>query len=946
MSDKYNGNYPAAWSQSDIDFYTAHGKEPSKTSNGLWVSDIVRESNDLSSWSMAELFALASGELFTTKTIGDDTFYKALRGKAMLEDSDAIRWGEEDLMDWLLYEKTPARSPGGFYINDPDRWTKNADQWLTKELIDLGLGYFGELDRSQLYILDEASDRLELPMGITFEDFKVFVETGVKPAVTLDGVLINDRNRATKKVEDWTDIEVEAWVRGDIESQTLGLFKRALDQFGGEWYWTLEHLKSWVITGEVPVVEHDYTKYTDAQLNLLISKEEDSGAKEELAKRYPIEEVVEEEPTVVEPVAVAEPVKTEPIISMGTFRRKAPVVGTIVEEEPVTEAVAEPTRTVWTQLVREDTPIYMAMVSETPFTVMEDTERRRLLSASRWSVEELVGWARGLIPQEINTNAGSLMAALRAACGPFTANWTDGAVKSFVVNRELPEGFDEGILVEDILRDKKHPGAWSDEELCAWAKGKIVTTIDPAQVLFSMRVRMKVPDRLTAEEAKVFVATGGLPEVIIPVIEADKPVSEVQMIAWLKGEMRLAEGFDTKPLFDKARSMLKIDQHWTDDGIVEHYRHGKTPAILDDGVYVDDRLRDNDSAATWSWKELRHLLAGNVRADFEIGDAIDRVRSLMKIQFGIESSTWDTSEVFNFLATESKPKTLADGVHVNDPTRPLKNLNDWRDAELRAWLRNEIEMPDKYSEEDGWDEIYRRFKVPLFWYREDARKYVLTGEMVKALPSGIWVRDVNRDGRPGWQWTRREVKAWARGQIVPGINAPEEDLAQQAIRLFGLSIHLDLESIKRRVSNITEESMTMTIAFVTEDLAAYEKGRKEAADNANTSAPFQSMLDRCINRVVRLEGDDFIQGWTELRNFFHKNSKDICSLKKVYTGVGQMAITPKGLRHFQNMTTILIRTCDPAKSVAAVKLIDWNVALKELSNEKARQQLLAYYGIQ
>jgi hypothetical protein len=950
MSDKYNGNYPGAWSQSDIDFYLSMDKEPAKTSNGIWVGDVQREQKDLVDWSMAELYALASGELYTTKLVGDGPFYKAVRGKALLEDSDALRWGEEDLMEWLLHEKTPARSPGGFYINDPERWTKDAANWHTPELVDLGLGYFGGLERSHEYILDEISDRFELPLGITFADFSLYIEKGIKPPQTLDGVLINDRHRAGKPTSDWTEAELEGWVRGEIESSTQGLLQKAIDQFGGEWYWDIEALKTWVISSEVPTVVHNYGSYTDEQLQSLIDKENDQGALEELTlvrhpKPEPEPEPIEEEAVVEQPVE--EEVTHEVLVQQ--YLEEWTGSDEIVQEEEaaIVEAVAEPEyNPLWTDLVREGTPLYTSLVADTPVSVIEDTDRRRVLSASKWTAEELVGWARGLIPGALNTSTVTLMAVLRGLCGAFVSNWTDDAVISFIVSQELPKGFKEGVLVEDIVRDQKHPGSWTDDEFIAWANGNILTIIDPKQVLFSMRVRMKIPDRLNDGQAMKYVASGVMPVDEVPPIEAGKNVSERQLLAWLKNELKLDDSFDTTPLFDLVRSMYRIDVHWTDDCIIGFYRHGNKPAVLEDGTLVNDRLRDLNSPANWSWKELRHLEAGMIHANFTLEEAESRIRRLIDVQFGVPTAHWGFSEVVSFLVTESKPKSLVDGVFVNDPTRKLKELSNWRDAELKAWLRGEIELPEKHSDEEVWTEVYARFKIPLFWYREDAKTYALTGVEVKALPSGLWVRDINRDARPARHWTRREIKAWARGQIVPGIKASENELAQQAIKLFGLSVYLDLNGIKSRVSAITEESITMTISFVLQDLESYEKGRKDTEDNPVAAAPFQSMLDRCINRVIRLEGEDFNQGWTELLKFFHKNQTGCCSLKKAYTGVGQMAITPKGLRQFQNMTTILIRTCDPTKAHAATKLINWEVALKEVTNEKSRQQLLAYYGIQ
>jgi len=395
-----------------------------------------------------------------------------------------------------------------------------------------------------------------------------------------------------------------------------------------------------------------------------------------------------------------------------------------------------------------------------------------------------------------------------------------------------------------------------------------------------------------------------------------------------------------------VRSKYQIDVHWTDDHILSHFRNGTVPQRASTGVLIEDRLRDSSTPVAWSWAELQALALGEVEADFAITDphSMERVRRLIDVQFGVSAAHWSDEEVVQYLVSQVQPKALENGVYLNDPTRGMKQAIEWRDNEIKAWLSGQITCTQSATAEQLWEETYRRFKVPLFWYHEDARSYVLKGVSVPATPSGIWVRDRNRDARPIEHWTRREIKAWCRGQILPGINTTPEALVKRAAKLFGVSMLLDADTIKKRISDITEESMTMTIKFVNDDLTSYAKGRTEAGDNGTQAAPFQSLLDRCISRVLRLEGEDFVQGWTELLNFFHKHSKDICSAKKIYVGVGQMAITPKGLRNFQNMTSILTSTCDPTTRDRSTRMIEWNSALKEVANEKSRQQILSYYG--
>lgn len=984
MSDKYNGQYPEAWSQRDITLYEQLGREPSKTSNGLWAGDVVREAKELSDWSLAELYALCNNELLTSHVSGGELFYRVLLGKALLEHRDATSWGEEDLYNWLMFDQTPAKSPGGYYINDPDRWVKDAKLWNDSELADLGAGYFGELDRKHYYILDEACERFNLPLGITWDDYCAYIQRKIMPEVTSTGVLVNDRKRALKDLDEWTEAELKAYALGELEpdSTDKALLARALEVFGGEWYWDRLSLMVWVGDGEIPEFIHDYDEYDDEKLKRLIRENQDAEALDVLEVRHikelddwwtrdqreaylldgiepvkPVtevaveEEVIEDEPEVVEErdeplVQPEEPDVAEDAVGEEAVEEEDPGPEPELDETEPDEGVElEQPTLVWTDLVEEGSDLYVAMSVSTSEALIACDEDRQFLTASKWSMGELIAWARDLIPAGMNTTPSTLVTALRRLCDAITPNWTDDAVKQFFGFKTLPEGLERGVLVRDAERDRKHPGDWTDTELKGYFTGEVVSTQARKDVLLSALVRFEVPSHYTEEMALQYITTGVKPIEEVPSIVAGKPVSIAQLDAWLAGTLK-ADDIDPEMLFGLARQHYKINVRWTDVQIVAWYRNGTEPKTVEGGIQVEDRMRDNTSAANWSWKELRALALGLIEADFAIDStgALDRIRRLIDVQFGVSPAHWSNDEVLAYLRNQTVPKALESGVYVNDPTRGKKQAIEWRDAELKAWLKGEIEATDTAPEADLWDEIYARFKVPLFWYHEDAKSYVLDRAMVPSTLSGIWVRDRNRDARRASHWTRREIKAWCRGQILPGINASADDLLKRAVSLFGVSHFLDAETVKKRISEITEESMTMTVKFVDEDLKSYEAGRIEAGDNGAKASAYQTLLDRCINRVLRLDGEDFVQGWTELLNFFHKNSTGICSAKKIYTGVGQMAITPKGLRTFQTMTSILTSTCDPSIRDRTVKLIDWTTALKDVANEKARQNILSYYG--
>lgn len=964
MADKYKGKFPSAWTDLEVKAYKETGVEPPITRNGLWVTDKEREARPLREWTTGELFALALGELFSFQVTGTDEYYGAIRSRAMVDHKNVDRWGESELDDWLLTGKEPALSPNGYFINDPTRWVKDAATWNSTELTDLGAGYFGELERSQMYILDEASDRFDLPMGITWDDYKRFIGTGEKPAVTNRGALINDRTRYNKMAMYWSEEELYAWLAGEIGTDGVaeeGLLIAAIGHFGGGRYWSKEDLAELVVFNGYPDI--DYAGYTDEQLTILAEEDNDTTAQYQLLLRHPANQ--EPEPTVGaihedvsdEGDAVDEEVPDDVDSShqddetdegssdtSGEDGLVADDEGDGDTQSPEEEQADDDQAEMhWTTLVQEDTPVYEALLSETPDVVIQDVTRRKNLAASAWTMEELVGWARGLIEGGDNTTYRSLISALRIGLGGFCTNWVDSDVKEFAATGAIPEGLAEGLLKKDRVRDQKHPGDWTDEEIKAWGCGKVESTQDEDRVLMVARNRYRLPDRLNDDEVKEYLVSGKIPDDTTPPIVPGKVTSKRQLDEWLQGKLTAPDS-ETERLFAKARSDYNIDVHWTDDQILSFIRNAIKPRRLTDGTRVDDRLRNQDEFRSWSWNELKALDAGLITANFTIHDAIIRIRHLIDIQFGLRSANWSDDEVLVYLRTSSKPTILESGVFISDPTRAGKTSVEWRDAEIKAWLKGEIFATEKAPEDDLWDEVYSRFNVSLFAYRSDAKAFVINGKPIPQTPSGLYVRDRYRDTRPPAHWTRREIKAWCRGLILPAILSTPDSMIKRAATLFGVSLQLSDADIKKRISDITKESMTMTVNFVVNDMTAYVAGREASGDNGALNAPYQSMLDRCINRVLRLEGEDFVQGWTELLKFFYENSKGCLSWKNVYLGVGSMVITPKGLRNFNCMTALLINTADPKTRDASLKSIEWNAALANITNETTRQNLLAYYG--
>jgi hypothetical protein len=1263
MADKYNGKYPVAWTDAEVDAYIESGVEPAKTKNGVWVVDITRDEKDFVQWTVAEMFALYNGELISNYSAGDEAFLVALRVKARLSNAEAGKWSDDELYEWLVSGKEPEKTKSGNYKNDPERFTKDVHLLNDSELIDFGLGEFGDFDRSREYVLVEALDRFSLPLGTTFEDYAAYCKDRAQPPVATHGSLIRDRIRDGKLVSEWTNDELADWAVGEIGEGSLTvaeLLVAAIKSVGGEWYWSKADVGAYLATGVLPEpglvdltafhpaellqffretgVEEAYDKwkklctveklspaqvkatapvdkipeawdsvalytyadkslfpvaytentwyndvtrearipndltaeeiegcwhgklhYTEDQQKAIIAKAAEDlrvHGDEKYADLYDDEamwlyfdgiephvfegllvrsktrdEMAVEEWTDAEVrawlqdlIVTTKPINREELVTMRTLqwagladvatleqwfiadsgpaltpngvivedpRRCMDTVGNWsdaevvalahgwikglenVSEESLLAELAhrglikssdwslkqavkfltdgtEPVKTEfgndrvkydeftitrktdlkfysdWAngkvklpnskaevlnrvrsligastasdveimQMLKafkgdgsdgfKELPLHEQLKDGSAETLAKVIDlwdltkgssvencleayeamdkstlarndvllvdpRRDMKAAYNWHLEELRAWARGEISPGQASDMASLCNALRKKISMIGIGWDNDSVKKFAATGETPALTSTGVLVVDLVRDLKFPTDWSDADLKAWAGGEIKTPVQvAADIMLTLRSRFKVPPSYNNQQMIQFVLTGEVPPEPEKTFTNAISATDNQIKAFLRREFELPADV-AEVAFKEARARFKLDVHWTDVAIRDYYASGILPAKTSNGLYAVDRLRDVTSCAKWSYAEVEAFAKGEIKAigiPAKSAAFVEKARVLISVEKGLPASKWSVDEVLTYLITGVPPKILVGNVFANDPIREAKLAASWSNDELKAWLREEIKASVKAPEADLWAVVYSRFQVPNAWYTVDARSYVLTGATVPSTPSGIWVRDRERDQRTAWTWTRAEVKAWARGQILPGLNAPEKDLVQQATICFNLSTSLSPDFIKEKVAAITEDTTPMTVSFVRDDLLSFAAGmKKEGADEVK-AAGYQSMLNRCIVRVCALRGQDFVDGWTELLKFYFNQKNSIFTPGNLYNGVAMMNITAKQQKNFQHMTTILFNTCDPATREAAVKSrIDWGIALAGLPSDEARHQLLSFYNV-
>lgn len=955
---------PSQWDNDDAFTFVAEGVLPA-TWNGIWVNDVTRDLNKPETLSVVECEGVYRKELHASEAQRDEVLafvVESLRthGKKPYDEL----YADEALT--LHYDGTePATSPEGFYVESILRDSLPFEEWSTEQVRALLKGNIKTVQEFDAVALATANFPESWKGLADYDQLLKWFLDDVVPQVTENGVYVVDPRRDTSSITAWTDAELVALARGWIEgldnvteeSLIVTLAERKLIKSSE---WSLKEVTDYLETGAEP----DRTDFGSDEITYdsdTINRKTDLKFFSDWANGLvtvpnPPEHVLNRVRGLMG--AMYEQADAQVMSYLKTYKgdgtdefRELTLMdqlqdGTEASRRKVVELWDMPPETTVEEAIFA-TKVFKEGDLTTNGVLVVDP-RRDLRGAYRWSLEELRSWARGEIPQGASCTPATLAAALRNQISSIDPGWDDASVKAFAATGVQPKRTTNGVLAIDIARDKKYPSDWSDEDLVAWANQEVVTPVAAVDIMLCIRTRFKVPNSYSNDEALRFVLTGEQPP-SKDELPFDKAMyaTDVQLKGWLCNKVSTTEK-DKSKIFDEIRARFKVNVHWTDDDIVTHAQTGQEPAKTSEGLYVNDRLRDIINVNTWTLAEIAAFARGEFKAPTIAmkGVAFNaHARVLIQTEKALPANKWSVDEVLLYLRTGERPTAAAGNVFVNDPVRQAKAALSWSNDELKAFLRGDVEASDNAPEADLWGIVYDRFKIPFAWYHNDARSYVLTGEKVPATPSGIWVRDRERDNRSATTWTRAEVKAWARGQILPGLLASEEDLVEHGAYCFNVPPTLSAAAIKTRIAGITEDTTPMTVAFVREDLLAYAEGMKKEGGNEVKAAQYQQLLLRCIARVTALRGQDFVDGWTEMLKFYVDHKSTIFKPGLLYNGVAMMAVSSKQQKHFSAMTTVLHKTCDPDTRDDQIKTIDFVIALAGLPNEESRHMVLGYYNL-
>lgn len=277
-----------------------------------------------------------------------------------------------------------------------------------------------------------------------------------------------------------------------------------------------------------------------------------------------------------------------------------------------------------------------------------------------------------------------------------------------------------------------------------------------------------------------------------------------------------------------------------------------------------------------------------------------------------------------------------------DVRRP-DNIKLWNATVLTDWLEDYIILPTGISTEQVWDEIYRRYKIPGNWTHDAAKDYVLTGNSAAVGPSGILIRDRQRDAKTLDQWTYFEVKCALLGEIKSKFS--QSELVRQLRRRLFLN---ETFSEERLLKGLNETPMEATVdnTLLKTKLEEYKKHMSRYGQHLTeeSAAQAQTMLYNSIRQVMAREYAEFHEGWTILLDFINENYNGIFTPEKARRGWGSLKLNGKARMFFENILTLMIHTRSVVNRRNEAKLYNMDYVLQHVPSERERNNVVTFYN--
>lgn len=121
----------ASWGFKDVFRWLKTDELPVKTKSGFYPNDPLRTAKQACEWTQEELVAFLKGEIRATVQAPVELLLDTIRVEWRID----APWSDEEVKDYVLFNRRPEQTASGHWVNDCVRARKPAAHWATNELL-------------------------------------------------------------------------------------------------------------------------------------------------------------------------------------------------------------------------------------------------------------------------------------------------------------------------------------------------------------------------------------------------------------------------------------------------------------------------------------------------------------------------------------------------------------------------------------------------------------------------------------------------------------------------------------------------------------------------------------------------------------------------------------------------------------------------------------------
>ncbi|MGG4591777.1 hypothetical protein ACLPJK_26320 [Pseudomonas aeruginosa] len=237
--------------------YARSGKDPEMV-EGVLVDDPVRRRKHASQWSEHELKLYASKKISATEAATHRDLMLACRKTFNLP----AQWHDDDIIQNLTTGTLPPKTSTGVWVRDITRNHKPVDALSVEELAAFCRG---EITLTQFMgtrqCVPLARNRLILTRGDTFahwsdDEIYRYLKEGTAVNQTASGLWPNDPVRARLSAREWSNAEMVAWLKGEIEPTRRAPHNALVNALHVKYRldpaWSFAEIRRYVLEGTLP----------------------------------------------------------------------------------------------------------------------------------------------------------------------------------------------------------------------------------------------------------------------------------------------------------------------------------------------------------------------------------------------------------------------------------------------------------------------------------------------------------------------------------------------------------------------------------------------------------------------------------------------------------------------------------------------------------------------